>query len=112
MVWISSSDEFVVRCVHEIPDVLNLAGNLVHVLFWSLHVLECLVLNLLAMLVCSGLETNVVACEALVSCDAICKYNFVSVAYMRLARCVCNGSGDVIWFCHVKTLLKKNSTHK
>ena len=48
------------------------------------------------MLICSGLEKNIISVFSLKPRDAVCQNCFISIADMRFARCIRNGS------CHVK----------
>ena len=68
-------------------------------------------LNLLAVLIRTGLEENIVALQSLVSCYCIGHYNLVAVADMRLARGVSNSGSNVklsfahyisssVYYCH------------
>ena len=98
MIVVGGTDELVVGGVHEVPDGLDVAGSLVD------ESLRChagrsgLLLDLLAMLVGSGLELDVVALESLVSCDGVGQDDLICVSDMRLAGCIGNRSGDVVRF--------------
>ena len=87
---VGGADEFVVGGVHQIPDGLNLTGNLVNVLLRRDAGCLGLLLNLLTMLVRAGLEVNVIAGHALVARDGIGQHDLVGVADVRLRR----GIGD------------------
>lgn len=69
--------------VHQIPDGLNLTGNLVNVLLRRDAGCLGLLLNLLTMLVRAGLEVNVVTGHALVACDSVGQHDLVGVADVR-----------------------------
>ena len=48
------------------------------------------------MLVCSGLEINIVALQSLITRDRICEHDLIRISDMRLAGCVGNRG------CHIK----------
>ena len=50
------------------------------------------------MLIGTGLETDIVALLSLKTRDAVCQYNLVGVANMRLAGCISDRGGDIIRF--------------
>ena len=87
---VGGADELVIGGVHQIPDGLNLTGNLVNVLLRRDAGCLGLLLNLLTMLVRAGLEVNVVTGHAFVACDSVGQHDLVGVADVRLRR----GIGD------------------
>ena len=87
---VGGADEFVIGGVHQIPDGLNLTGNLINVLLRRNAGCLGLLLNLLTMLVRTGLEVNIVTGHALVACDSVGQHDLVGVADVRLRR----GVGD------------------
>jgi hypothetical protein len=90
MVCVSRADKVIVGRVHQIPDALYLACYVVYILFWRNACFFCLLLDLLAMLVCSGLEINVVALQSLITRDRISEHDLIRISDMRLAGCVSN----------------------
>ena len=98
VVVVGGTDELVVGGVHKIPDGLDVTCGLVN------EGLRChagsggLLLDLLAVLVGSGLELDVVALESLVSCDGVGQDDLICVSDMRLAGCIGNRRGDVVRF--------------
>ena len=105
MIIVRCTDEFVVRSVHQIPDTLDLSRCLIHEFLRCGEILKCFNLDLLTMFVSSCLETYVVSDVSLVSGNAVCKYNLIRIAYMRLTRCVCDcGCNVVRFFRHMKPL--------
>ena len=58
----------------------------------------CFQLDLLAVLIGSGLEEYVVALLTFEAGDAVCEYDLVGVSNVRLAGCVGNRRGDVIFW--------------
>ena len=97
MVCVSRADKVIVGRVHQIPDALYLACYVVYILFWRNACFFCLLLDLLAMLVCSGLEINVVALQSLITRDRISEHDLIRISDMRLAGCVGNRRGDIIF---------------
>ena len=101
MVCICGTDEFIIGCVHQIPDILDLTGYVINEFFRCNTCFFCFQLNLLAMLVSSGLEKYVVALLSFITRDGVCQNRLVGIADVRLAGCIGNGCGDVIfWFTH------------
>ena len=101
MVLICGTDEFVIGCVHQIPDILDLAGYIVNEFLRCHSGFFCFQLNFLAVLVSSGLEKYVIALLSFVTCDGICQNSLIGVADVGLAGCVGNGCGNIIfWFAH------------
>ena len=95
VVGIGRSDKLIIGCVQKITNVLDLTGNTVNVLLRG-NALRCGdLLNLLTVFIGSGLEENIVALQSLVSCDCVRHYDFIAVAYMRLARGVSNSCRDI-----------------
>ena len=101
MVFICGTDEFVIGCVHQIPDALDLTGYVINEFLRCNTCFFCFQLNLLAMLVSSGLEKYVVALLSFITRNGVCQNRLVGIANVRLAGCIGNGCGDVIfWFTH------------
>ena len=98
MVIIGGADEFIIGSVHQIPDPLNLTGHIVHEFLRSNACLLSLQLNLLAVLVGSGLEKYVVALESAETGNGVRQYDLIGVADVGLAGCVGNGRGHVKLF--------------
>ena len=95
---VGGADEFVIGGVHQIPDGLNLTGNLINVLLRRNAGCLGLLLNLLTMLVRTGLEVNIVTGHALVACDSVGQHNLVGVADVRLRRGIGDRRRDIIGF--------------
>ena len=101
MVFISSTDELVIGSIHQIPDILNLSGNVIYEFLWCDTCFLGFQLDFLTMLICSGLEKYVIALLSLVAGNGICQYDFIGVADVRLTGCIRNGCCDIIlWFFH------------
>ena len=97
MIRICGSDKFVIRSVHQIPDSFDLTGYVVYEFFWRDTCLFCFQLDLLAMLIGSGLEEYIVALLTFEAGDAVREYDLVGVSDVRLAGCVGNRRGDIIF---------------
>ena len=98
MVIIGGADEFIIGSVHQIPDPLNLTGHIVHEFLRSNACLLSLQLDLLTVLVGSGLEKYVVALESAETGNGVRQYDLIGVANVGLAGCVGNGRGHVKLF--------------
>ena len=85
MILVGCTNEIIIRRVYEIPDSLDLTGYLINILLRGDACCLCLFLNLLTVLVGSGLEIDIVSFRALISCDRICENDLVSISDMRLA---------------------------
>ena len=97
MVFVGGADKAVVGCVHQIPDALNLSGYLVHIFLRSDSGSLCLLLNLLAVLVGSCLEVDVISFCFFIPCNRIRQNNLIGVADMRLAGCVCDCGCHIVF---------------
>ena len=60
VIGVGGTDEFVVGRIHQIPDSLDLGGYVVYEFFWRDTCLFCFQLDLLAMLIGSGLEEYII----------------------------------------------------
>ena len=85
MIRISCADELVIRRIHHIPYSFDLLGNIIHKLLRRNAHLFRFQLYLLAMLVCSRLEIDIIALAPLIACDGIRQHNLISIPDMRLA---------------------------
>ena len=96
VVCICSTDKIIIRGVHHIPDFFYLSCNLIYIFLRCDACLLCLLLNLLSVLIRSGLEVYVIPFPSAESCNRICQYDFIGVSNMRLTGSVSDGS------CHIK----------
>ena len=85
MIFVRCADELVVGCVHQIPDPADFTGGLVDEFLRCETRIVSAGLDLLAMLVCSCLEENIIALLPLESCDRVSKNNLICISDMRLA---------------------------
>ena len=97
VIGVGGTDEFVVGRIHQIPDSLDLGGYVIYEFFWCDACLFCFQLDLLAMLIGSGLEEYIVALLTFEAGDAVCEYDLVGVSNVRLAGCIGNRRGDIIF---------------
>lgn len=88
VVSVCGTDEFVIGCVHQIPDSLDLTGYIVYEFLWCDSCFFCFELDLLTMLVSSCLEKYIVSFLPLVTCDRVCQYDLIGVADMRFTGCI------------------------
>ena len=95
VVGIGSSDEFVIGCVEQVADILDLAGNTVNVLFGCDALGGGNLLDLLTVLVCARLEENIVALQSFVSRYCVRHNYLVAVADVRLTGSVGDRRCDV-----------------
>ena len=96
MIFICCTDEFVIGCVHQIPDTFDLAGNVIYEFLRCDACFLSLQLDLLAMLVSSCLKIHIITLLTSESCNTIGKNYLISISDMRLTGCVRNGSADII----------------
>ena len=98
MIVIGCPDELVIGYVKMIADVFDLAGNVVNICFRFDSFCFRFLLNLLTVLIGSGLEENFVTLLALKARDAVRENNLIGIADMRNTRRICNRGSDVIGF--------------
>ena len=105
MVLVRRADEFVIRHVHQVPDSFDFRRHAVHKLFRGHARGFRLFLNFLAVFVRSRLKTHVKALVALESRNGVRQHDLVSVAYVRLARSIGDGRGNVVRFFFAHNVL-------
>ena len=98
VIIIGGADEFIIGSIHQIPDALNLAGYIVHEFLRSNACLLSLQLDLLAVLVGSGLEKYVVALQSPETGDSVRQHDLIGVADVGLAGCVGNSRSHIKFF--------------
>ena len=110
MIFVGSSDEFVIACVQKVANRADFARNLVNIFFRRNACAFCVFLNLLTVLVRSREHKNIVSLQSLKSCDCIGQNYFIAVADMRLARCVCDSRCYIKFFliCHCSPPMRLN----
>ena len=67
-----------------IRDRLYLACHIVYIFFWRNACFFCLLLDLLTMLICSGLEINIVALQSLITRDRICEHDLIRLSLIHI----------------------------
>ena len=85
MIIIGGADKFIIGSIHQIPDALNLARYIVYEFLRRYACLLSLQLDLLAVLVGTGLEEYVVALESPETGDSVRQYDLIGVADVGLA---------------------------
>ena len=109
MVFVRGADEFIIGSVHQIPDLLDLPGHIVHEFLWRNACFLRFQLDLLAVLVGSGLEEHVKALASFIPGDGVRQHDLIGIADVGLAGRVGNGRCDIIlWFFHLLILLLEN----
>ena len=95
---ICCTDELIIGGVHEIPDITDHGSNLVHVCLRAHACCDCLLLDLLSVLICARHKADIIALFSLETRDRVRQYDLVGVADMRLAGCIGDRCRDIIWF--------------
>ena len=98
VVLVRGADKAVIGGVHQVPDPLDLRGGLVHILLWGDAGVLRLQLDLLAVLVCAGLEADVEAFFSFEAGDGVSKNDLIGIADVRLSRRVSDRGGDIVRF--------------
>ena len=105
MVGVGGTDEFIVRNIHHIPDLADIARHFVDEGFGRHARGSRFLLDFFAVLVRSGLEPHVVTLLTLETSKKIGKHYFVNVTDMRRARRIGYGGGYIIFrFLHCAPL--------
>ena len=90
VIFIRCPDKFIIRSVHQIPDLFHLTGNIVHISLRRNSRLFCFQFNLLSVLIRSSLKEHIISLASLISCNCISQYNLIGVSNMRFPRCISN----------------------
>ena len=98
MVGLGGSHKAVVGRVHEVPDSLDLRGDLIHIGLRRHAGILCLALNLLTVLVRSGLKIYVIALFALKAGNRVRQNNLIGISDVRLAGSIGNRRRDIVGF--------------
>ena len=99
MIFICCTNEFVIRCIHQIPDSFDFCWYIIYEFLWCDSSLLGFELDLLSVLICSCLEEYIISLASLVTCDCICKHDLVCVSDMRFTWCIGNRCCYIIfWF--------------
>ena len=99
MVIVGGADEAVVGDVHQLPQIQNAPvaqNDVVNELLGSDAGLLGLLLDLLAVLVCSGKELDIVAHQPLVAGHGIGGHGAVSMADVQIGTGIVNGGGNIV----------------
>ena len=88
----------IVGRVHEVPDTLNFRRYLVDIRLRRHTGIFCLALNLLTVLVCSGLKIYVIALFALKAGNCVRQNNLIGISDVRLAGSIGNRRRDIVGF--------------
>ena len=82
MILVRRTDKTVIRRIHQIPDCLDLPGNIIYEFLWCDSGFLCLQLDLLAMLIRSCLKTYIISLLSLETHDTVCQNGFICVTDM------------------------------
>ena len=85
MIFIRSTNKFIIRSIHQIPDRLNLTCYSIHKFLRSYTSSLSFFFNLLSMLICTGLETYIISLCTFISGNRIRQHDFISISNMRFA---------------------------
>ena len=85
MIIICCTDEFVIRSIQHIADLSDLTCYLIYKFLWRYACFLCFELDLLTMLICTGLEEYIVSVRSFETCDRIRQYDLIAVPDMRFA---------------------------
>ena len=85
MILVCGTDKFIIGSIHQIPDGLDLSGHIVYIFLRCDAGFLRFQLDLLSMLVGTGLEKHIIALLSFKTGDGICQNDLVSISDMRLA---------------------------
>ena len=85
MFRIGCPHEFIIRCIHQIPDFFNLAGHLINKLLRLYPGSFGFVLDLLSVFIRSSLKEYVISQHSLIAGNAVGQHDFIGIADVRLA---------------------------
>ncbi len=97
MIAVRRADKFVVRDVEHIAEPADRSSHIVHKRLWRHARFRRLELDLLSVLVRSGLEKDIVAVLSLVARYAVRQHDLVVVSDMRLAGSVRYCRCDIVF---------------
>ena len=85
MIFVRCADELIIRSIHEVPNPADFPCRLVNVGFRGDAGFICFILNLLTMLIRTGLEEDIVSFLTLKAGDSIGQNDLIRISDMRLA---------------------------
>ena len=85
MISVRRTNEFIIRCIHQVPDPFDLSRYVVHEFLRSDSRLIRFQFNLLTVLICTCLEEHVISLASLVTRNSVRKDNLIRVSDVRLA---------------------------
>ena len=98
MVGLGGPHKAIVGCVHEVPDALNFRRYLVDIGLRRHAGIFCFALNLLTVLVRSGLKIYIIALFALKAGNRVRQNNLIGISDVRLAGSIGNRRRDIVGF--------------
>ena len=96
VIRICRADEFVVGGIHQIPDPVNLSCHVIYILLRRTSLLLGLVLNLLAVLVRTGLKIYLISLHPAESRNTVRKNDLICITDMGFPGRICNSRRNVI----------------
>ena len=96
VVFVCSTNEFVIGSVHQIPDIFDLAGYIINKFLRCNACFFCFQLDFLAMLICSCLEKYIISFQSFVACNGICQNSLVGISDMRLTGSISDSCCNII----------------
>jgi len=100
MIVIGCSNEAIKGYVQNIEQFLEIPGHFISQLARTLAQIASFLRHFQAVLVCSGLKTDVASAQTLETGDNVCCNRLISMADMRLAIGIVDCGGKVIGFSH------------
>ena len=82
MIAVSSSNKFIIACIHKIPNFFNFTGNTVNIFFWGYSLSFSQLLYFLSVFIGSGTETDVIAHISFKAGNSVGQHNFICVSDM------------------------------
>ena len=100
---IRGTDEFIIGSVHQVPDPPDFSGSPVHEFLRGHSCGLGLLLNLLTVLICSGLEEYIISLFPFIPGNAVSQNNLIGIANVGFSGGIGNGCGNIIWFFTILT---------
>ena len=96
VLFIGGSDEPVIGCPHQVPEMADNTGSLIHKFFGGQAFFNGTCFNLLAVLIASGLEMHIISVSFLISGYRIRQHDLIAVTDVRFAGSISYRSSYII----------------